>query len=85
MTGEKESLFRTVTSAVQRRFTKAFELEENLELPDIPDAGQPVVRSEIEKLGRQLLQTVLTMPDIKDNIQPSSLSPKAPSILQNRL
>lgn len=35
--------FRTFVNSSQHRLTRAFALDENIEFPEFPDAGQPVV------------------------------------------
>lgn len=56
---ENPSPFRYLTSSLNKRLTTAFGREENVDVPDIPDFRQPVVRIHTEELGSRLLQKIL--------------------------
>lgn len=69
-------------SAVNRRLKRAFECEENIEVPDIPDCGQLIFWIHIEELGSRLLQTGVETPDSEDIIQLTSSSLEDTLIIQ---
>lgn len=41
---DQDSPLRSLVHSAQRRFTRSFAREENVEVPEIPDAEQPVVQ-----------------------------------------
>lgn len=48
VSGENPSPWITLTYAVPRRLPRAFQSEENFDVPDILDPGQPLVRGHME-------------------------------------
>lgn len=54
---ENRSSFRTLLNAVKRLLTKAFPLEQNVEVSDILEAGQLAAQENMEELWSRLLQT----------------------------
>lgn len=66
MAGENSPDLRTLTSSVQRSPTREIACEEKIEVPDIPHAGQAVVRSHMEEVRSMLIRRWLATLDGED-------------------
>lgn len=63
VTGEQSTPFRTSAMNLKRCLRRAFTHDENVGVPDIPDAGQPVIRTCMEELGARLVQFGIAEPN----------------------
>lgn len=81
-TSEPSTPFRTLETNFQRRCKRAFARDENVEVPDIPEAGHSVVHTCMIELWRRLIHIRIAELDNETAMPFSSSRSDGPSVLQ---